>query len=408
MMTTRNDAYKVAVVDDDHSLRQLTSLMLEQVGFIVLEYDSGDDFYRRYINDEPDMALLDVIMPGASGHTVCRKIMEQDPDTYMPIIIMTADDSLDSIDAAFECGATDFFPKPLNFPLLIQRIRYALRNADAWRLQSAYQQQMLQSEKMASLGQLAAGVAHEINNPVGYVSSNIQMLDDFTQRIALYVQGLDSLMTDVNAGPDWRIKAAELRNQHQLDFVLSELPGMLSDIDEGINRVDEIVRSLKSYAHPEEEALKPTDLVDLVLSVRKLIVGDLKYKAELTVEVPDHEVWIEANSTTLHQVLMNLLVNAFQSIDHDNGQVNLAVSVPSEDVMVEVRDNGTGIDNNELQQIFDPFYTTKPAGEGTGLGLSVSKAIMEKHGGSIQVESTPGRGSCFLLTFPLIDAKTKI
>ena len=388
---------KVAVVDDEPHLRALLFTMLDHAGFDVADYADGELAYQGYIDNKPDLLLIDVWMPGRSGHDVCRQIRQELKDNLTPIIIMTGNDDLSAINEAFESGATDFFPKPINIPLLIQRIRYALRNADAWRQRAAYQHQLLQSDKMASLGQLAAGVAHEINNPIGYVISNVQVLNTYTETLSRYLTRIESIAQS-DSSPKQRLTELEsARIDDRIQAIRSDLPEMLVDIEDGVQRISEIVKSLKIYAHPEEDKLTPTDLNELLLSVRKMIVGDLKYRAEVKLSLPETTLWVMANPSKFYQVLMNLLINAVQAIEHDQGIVELVLRPVEQHALIEVIDNGSGMSDEVLSRIFDPFFTTKDIGVGTGLGLSVSKAIVEKHNGRLEVVSQPGKGTTFTL-----------
>lgn len=393
---------KIAVVDDEAAFRKLIGTKLIQSGFEVVEYADGEAAFKGFISDKPHLVLMDVWMPGDSGYDICRKIRDELQDSMTPVIIMTGNDDLSSIKQAFESGATDFFPKPVNIPLLEQRIRYALRNSEAWQLQASYQHQMLLSEKMASLGQLAAGVAHEINNPIGYVQSNVQIL-------SLYVRDLMHYVTELNrAAPASAVTGSlqadlvKARKAFRIDAIEADLPAMLADIEEGLDRVGDIVKSLKTYAHPEEDKMTPTELGGLLQSVSKMMVGELKYKAHVAVQLPSVPVWVLANPSKLYQVLVNLLVNAVQSIDHSDGQVQLILRSTPDQAFIDVIDNGSGMGDDILYRLFDPFFTTKGVGEGTGLGLSVSKAIVEKHQGTLTVNSEPGKGSTFTLAVPQI------
>ncbi|WP_127559052.1 sensor histidine kinase [Saccharospirillum alexandrii] len=388
----------VAVVDDERNLRTLLRAMLTQAGFDVIEYADAETAYQGFINSKPHLLLTDVWMPGESGHDLCRRIRRDLEDIITPIIIMTGNDDLSSIDEAFESGATDFFPKPINYPLLVQRIRYALRNSEAWHMQTSYQSQMLQSEKMASLGQLAAGVAHEINNPIGYVLSNVQVLGSYTESLLQYIAQLESNAQSGASSEDRQAALTLMDAYDQVKAIKADLPEMLADIEEGLGRISEIVKSLKIYAHPEQEKLTPTNLIELVQSVKKMIVGDLKYRADVKTEFPEAAVWVMANPSKLYQVLMNLLINAVQAIEHDHGQVCIKLKAQGDRALIEVTDNGKGMAEEELSRIFDPFYTTKDIGEGTGLGLSVSKAIVEKHEGRLSVVSEVNKGTTFTLS----------
>lgn len=394
--------YTIAVVDDEQSIRTLLCKMLTQAGFEVLPYASGEAAYAAFEVQKPDLMLLDVFMPGWTGYDVCAAVRQTLKDDITPIIIMTGNDDLQSIEAAFHSGATDFFPKPLNFPLLIQRLRYALRNTEAWQMQTAYQRSMLQSEKMASLGQLAAGIAHEINNPIGYVISNVQLLAECAPKMNAFVQELKTIAQSPAPASDRHATIKRLEVDMALDRFSDDLPHIMNDIEDGLERISEIVKSLKVYAHPEEDKLERTDFSELLVSVEKLLLGNVKNRVSLTVEVPEEPVYVMAVAPKLCQVFINLVMNAVQSIKHDHGEVQVKLYPEGTQVHVDVIDNGIGMEPLALTKVFDPFYTTKEIGEGTGLGLSVSKAIVEKHGGHLSVQSQLGEGSLFRVSLPYV------
>ncbi|MFY0665333.1 MAG: response regulator [Natronospirillum sp.] len=399
---TVESRYTVAVVDDESNLRALLCRMLTQAGFDVEPFANGELAYEAFQTSKPDLMLLDVFMPGWSGYDVCSAIRQTLKDEITPIIIMTGNDDLQSIEAAFQSGATDFFPKPMNFPLLIQRVRYALRNTQAWKMQTAYQRSMLQSDKMASLGRLAAGIAHEINNPIGYVISNVQMLSGYAPKLTEYVAKLKCIAQSTEPVSDRRVSVTEVEAEHSMDRFSEDLPKIMIDIEDGIDRIGEIVKSLKVYAHPEEDKLVRTDFNELLLSIEKLLMGNVKNRVNLQFELPEEPVFVMAIAPKLGQVFINLVMNAVQSIKHDQGQVVVKLHRVDTNAQVDVIDNGCGMEHSELTKIFDPFYTTKEVGEGTGLGLSVSKAIVEKHGGQLTVESHVDEGSLFRVALPFV------
>ncbi|MHA7878667.1 MAG: sensor histidine kinase [Saccharospirillum sp.] len=400
----RQSLPRVTVVDDEPNLVALLVTMLNKSGFDVTSYADGESALEGFVKDQPSLLLLDVWMPGMSGHQVCRYIRETLKDTLTPVIIMTGNDDYDAISEAFDSGATDFLPKPINIPLLVQRIRYALRNTEAWQQRAAFQHQMLQSEKMASLGQLAAGVAHEINNPIGYVLSNVQVLSGYTQALTRYLARLETIGQSPAEAAERSAQILQGQQEDRIAALLADLPEMLTDIEDGVLRISDIVKSLKIYAHPEEDKLTPTDLTELLQSVGKMMVGELKNRAEVSMALPESPVWVLANPSKLYQVVMNLLINAVQSIDHDHGLVRMELRTHGRQALIDVTDNGAGMSEDVQARIFDPFFTTKEIGVGTGLGLSVSKAIIDKHHGQLTVMTQPGQGTTFTVSLSLTDA----
>jgi len=260
------------------------------------------------------------------------------------------------------------------------------------RLASA-QEQLLQSEKMASIGQLAAGVAHEINNPIGYVHSNLGTLRE-------YVSSLLALLEHYAAqvSPDDEA-SRQVRERLDIDFIVGDLPQLLDESREGIERVTKIVQDLKEFSHVGDETPRAVDLHKGLDSTLNIVWNDLKYKVQLEKHYGELPL-VECNPSELNQVFMNLLINAGQAIA-ERGTITLATGVDEDQAWVSVTDSGCGIPNDALQRIFDPFFTTKPIGRGTGLGLAIAYRIVAKHHGRIEVRSRPGFGSTFRVVLPV-------
>ncbi len=259
------------------------------------------------------------------------------------------------------------------------------------------QTQLLQSEKMASIGQLAAGVAHEINNPVGYVKSNLNTLTDYIsdllQLIALYEQHQSELGGAAVSAIEQTKQAIDFA------FLKEDMTTLLEESQEGVNRVQHIVQDLKEFSHVDEAEWQCVDLHKGLDSTLNLVYNELKYKAQVVKEygeIPE----IRCLPQQLNQVFMNLLVNAAQALE-EHGTITLRTYADGQTVTVEVEDTGPGIPPEKLNRIFEPFFTTKPVGKGTGLGLSIAYGIVSKHGGSIEVESEPGRGTVFKVRLPI-------
>ncbi len=258
--------------------------------------------------------------------------------------------------------------------------------------------QMLQKEKMASIGQLAAGVAHEINNPVGYVLSNLTSLDKYFTRMCDYTTWLQEL---ANRGEDevLRQMLSQRRRELKLDFMMEDVGDLMAESVEGAQRIRSIVQNLKTFSRVDEAELKPVDLNECIESTINIVWSEIKYKAELVRDLGDFPL-LECYPQQLSQVFMNLLVNAAQAIE-GQGSIEIRSWQQGDNVCVSVSDTGIGIEKEHIERIFEPFYTTKPVGQGTGLGLSIIYEIVQKHGGDIQVQSVPGQGTTFTLSFPM-------
>lgn len=261
------------------------------------------------------------------------------------------------------------------------------------------QDQLLQSEKMASIGQLAAGVAHEINNPVGYVSSNINALKGYINEL---LQLLEKYEQQESLLPDSDSKQALLEFKQKLDigFLKEDLDDLIKESLEGVSRVKKIVQDLKDFSHVDEATWETADLHQGLDSTLNIVHNELKYKAEIIKEYGDIPR-VNCLPSQLNQIFMNLLVNAGHAIT-DSGKIFIRSGCQNDDhVWIEIEDTGSGIDPEHLKKIFEPFFTTKEVGKGTGLGLSLTYGIIKKHHGDIQVRSEIGKGTCFRITLPV-------
>ena len=268
---------------------------------------------------------------------------------------------------------------------------------------STAQQQLLQADKLASIGQLAAGVAHEINNPIGYIFSNFgtlqNYLDSLFQMLQAYQDAEPCIAADVAAA------LGALRASIDLDFLRSDIPVLMSESKEGIVRVRHIVQDLKDFSRGDAQLEWVwANLHHGINSTLNIVSNEVKYKADVIKEygeIPD----IECLPSQINQVIMNLVVNAAHAIGERRGKITLRTgSTPADgggSVWIEVQDSGCGIAPENLSRIFDPFFTTKAVGKGTGLGLSLAYGIVQKHQGRIDVSSEPGQGTTFRITLPV-------
>lgn len=266
------------------------------------------------------------------------------------------------------------------------------------------QEQLVQSEKMASIGQLAAGVAHEINNPIGFSLSNLTTLSEYVESFIkldkLVVKNLPDLANHTLSNHYQTLRKAE-----DIDFISEDLKELLEDTVKGLNRVSAIVANLKKVTHAGELEMELADVNDIIEESIKVVWSELKYNMEVEKQLASVPM-VPCHTGEIHQVLMNLFLNASHACE-DKGILTLKTSTKEEKgkkwVVINVSDNGKGMPREVRKKIFDPFFTTKPVGVGTGLGLSVSFGIIEKHEGTIQVASEEGKGTTFTISLPLPD-----
>ena len=261
------------------------------------------------------------------------------------------------------------------------------------------QAQLLQSEKMASIGQLAAGIAHEINNPIGFVNSNMGALRGYVDTLCELVDGFDQVVGALTDRPELKASTSQLKKKADFDFLKEDVGQLVQESLDGLKRVKDIVQSLKDFAHIGETDWQYADLHAGIDSTLTIANNEFKYKAVVKKEYGTLPL-VKCVASQLNQVFMNLIVNASHAIK-DNGVITIRSGAEGDWVWVEVGDNGCGIPADILNRIFEPFFTTKPVGKGTGLGLSLSYNIVTKHGGRIEVASELGQGTRFTVHLPV-------
>ncbi len=283
---------------------------------------------------------------------------------------------------------------------LEERVRSATRELES------RQAQLIQSEKLASLGQMAASIAHEINNPVGYVSSNVSTLGGYItvlrRLLELYLRMEDSLAPEARESVAELLEQARvLREQEHLDELLQDMDDLLADTKEGTVRIREFIQDLKTFVREESGTSQQADVNKLLQVTLRMVRHELKHKCQVRLDFGPMPL-VRCFPTQLNQVFMNLLLNASQAIEL-RGDIHITTRREGSEAVVWIRDSGRGMSPETLERLFTPFFTTKPAGQGTGLGLSICYAIISRHKGRIQVESELGKGTTFVVRLPLTE-----
>jgi len=268
------------------------------------------------------------------------------------------------------------------------------------------QSQLIQSEKMASLGQMVAGIAHEMNTPLGYVRNNVEMTRDSLAGVqgvlAAYEQALDAVLTGADdKAVEQAIGAVDLARGSIDDGLLADLSGVLEDTVFGVDQIADLVSSLKDFSRRDQVQSEAIDVHKLIESALK-IGGNILRKKNIEIERRFCEVpQIECAPAQINQVLLNLITNAAQAIERADGRISVHTHASAQFVLIAIEDNGKGIEPHHLEHIFDPFYTTKPVGQGTGLGLAICYQIINQPGGSIRAPSNVGVGTRFIVALPI-------
>lgn len=265
------------------------------------------------------------------------------------------------------------------------------------------QNQLVQSEKMSSLGQIAAGMAHEINNPIGFVTSNMDTLHDYCRIFTQLIQRYKELeKVSHNHQEQEMLKAIQgieaLKAKEDIDFIIEDLEQLFTESLDGLHRTREIVANLKSFARVDSGEQQEVDLNECLENTLKIIWNELKYTIELKKDYGELPP-LKCNGGQLSQVFMNIIMNARDACG-EKGQIEISTGYQEPDLIVKIKDNGCGIPKAVMEKIFDPFFTTKPVGSGTGLGMSISFGIIEQHKGRIEVDSEEGIGTTFTIILP--------
>jgi len=410
----------ILIVDDDRANRMVLKRSL-QTEYRLFEAVDGEECLNMLEQHHIDLVLLDLMMPGLSGFDVLRHAQENPDKNYPKFIVLSALMDSKTISSVLKLGAVDYLTKPFNIEEMLARIntqivldkrelalekivskRTSQLQATNKRLEATFQQ-LLQSEKMASIGQLAAGVAHEINNPVGFIYSNLSSLGEYLNDIQSLIEMYQQLEKQVKEDPSEaqaQIEAIKKKsNEIDIDYILNDIPDLLKDTVEGTERVKNIVLNLKHFSRADDNSFEFADINDGLESTLKVVWNELKYKCDVNKDFAELPL-IKCNMNQLNQVFTNLLVNAAQAIEK-HGQINITTRHVDDNVQIIVSDTGKGIDKENLSKLFEPFFTTKPVGQGTGLGLYLSYEIIMKHAGKIEVESEKDKGTTFTITLPV-------
>jgi signal transduction histidine kinase len=384
---------------------------LQQWGHQVVAAPDGAVAWRLFEESEFPLVLSDWVMPEMDGLELIRQIRSRPSGAYVYIILLTARAQKQDVIEGLESGANDFVTKPFDRGELRVRLRAGERIIELEQTLAAQnralreaQTALVQTEKLASLGQLAAGMAHEINNPIAYVSNNLAVLrrdvPAALQVLDKYREGLEQLRGVV---PDLAAEVERMEEEIDLPYIRDSLPRLFERSLDGLKRVRDIIKNLRDFARLDEADFKEADLNAALQSTLEIASHEIKKSAiQLRTQFTELPT-VLCHPGKINQVFLNVLLNAVQATA-PGGEVMVRTrmdeAVGTGGVAIEVQDNGCGIKPEHLPHIFDPFFTTKPVGQGTGLGLSVSYGIIRDHGGSIEVESEVGRGTLFRIRLP--------
>lgn len=411
---------KILLVDDEEQIKSVMSRWLRDVGYACEKAADAEQALSWLAREPFILAVLDIMMPGLSGIELLKKIRIEYPD--LAVIMVTGVDTPEVAGTALELGASGYIVKPFGRNELLIYVVHALHRRELEKknreyrenlerlirerteeLEQAYadlkssQGHLVQQEKMATLGQLAAGVAHEVKNPTGYIGSNLGTLNRHLGKIAGHIRLQDEYISALPAEKIEEVRQAG--NRIKLDFLLEDCEQIIIECLEGVNRINKIVEGLKTFSRKDKDVARPANINDCLENALTVAWNEIKYKAVVEKEYGDLPL-INCFPNKLGQVFMNILVNGAHAIE-DQGKITVRTRVVDDTIHVRISDTGCGMSRETMDKIFDPFFTTKEEGKGTGLGLAISHEIMEQHHGDILVESTVGKGTTFTIILPI-------
>lgn len=419
---------KILAVDDVAANLEVIVETLSPVGYKVAAATNGERALRRLEAYYPDLILLDIQMPEMDGFDVCKQLKANPQTADIPVIFITAFSDIERVSKGFSLGAVDYITKPFREAELLARVnahvqlrqinqhleqRVRERTSELEQLLEqlkASQLQLVQQEKMSTLGNLIAGVAHEVNNPVSCVSGNVLELKQNLTDIFAYIN------LCLNRAPiaDQEAFAAKI----DLEFLLEDLPKMVDSMEKACDRIINVSRSLRTFSRVNQNSKLDVNINEeientLLILKHRLRANDHRPQIEIIKhygEVPQ----VSCFPDQLNQVFMNLLVNAIDALEDGNrgkvykeiqtqpNQITIKTDCVNDQMYIHIQDNGTGMSEDIQTRIFDHLYTTKEPGKGTGLGLAIAKQIIvDVHGGDIHVKSVVSQGTEFIVSFPI-------
>jgi signal transduction histidine kinase len=400
----------ILVTDDSPDIVELLSFDLESQGHEVLRAYHGRQALELAAARRPDVILLDIMMPELSGIEVCHRLKADPELKAIPVILLTAKSLNEEVVEGLDAGAHDYVTKPFCREILAARLRSALRTKhdhdtilrmnEQLRAETAerkrVQRELIQAQRMEAVGQLAAGIAHEINTPAQYITNDIHFIQT----------GFAILQKTLGTA------ACRSPAEAEVEYLLEEIPKAIQESLEGVGSISRIVRAIGDFSRPVGEAKVPADLNELIANTLIVSRNFWKSVAEVHSELDPQLPLVPCIANLLGQAILSLIVNSAQSIaevvgDGSAGKGTITVGTRSDagSVEIQVADTGTGIPEEIRSRVYDPFFTTREVGKARGLGLAIAHSIVvDKHGGTIRFETQPGQGTAFTIRLPTAES----
>jgi signal transduction histidine kinase len=404
------DRMRILLAEDDPVTRKLMTRLLNQAGYEVDAVADGTAALRKMTDHYYPMLVTDWEMPGMDGIELCKAVRSLALGGYVYTLLLTGRDAKARVIAGLEAGADDYLVKPIHEQELIARLNTGRRILTLEHSLKTLELERSQAQKLESVGRLAAGVAHEINTPVQFVSDNVQFVRASLPQIAAVIHAFRNLQQTVQSGGDVagaESLAAAADKAADLDYIMENAPLAIESAIDGLGRIATIVRSMKEFAHPDQAAKSLADLNQAIRGTLVIAHNEYKYVAELDAQYGELPA-VPCYLGEINQVILNLLVNAAHAISDvvkdtaSLGKLTVRTRLDGEAVEISIADTGTGIPEAARDKIFDPFFTTKEVGRGTGQGLAIARSvIVNKHGGTLRFETECGKGTTFIIRLPI-------
>lgn len=423
--------YIVLIVDDDDFVREMIAEIFQGADFLTETVSNGNDALQRLsLNSTFDVVVSDMNMPGMNGLELLKEIRKNGMD--IPLIILTGNEELTIAIEAMNNGANDYLLKDENIQDTIllsakgvlEKHELKLQNRQLMdelidknkeiensliEVQNAYselrkaQAQILQQEKMASIGQLAAGVAHEINNPMGFITSNIRMFEKYLVKLIEFISTQSDSISQLNSNKPVETVEAK-RASLKIDYIIKDSADLLIESLQGAERVIKIVQDLKNFSSVDATGESLSDINSGIEDTLSIMNNEFRDGINIHKDLGIIPKTV-CSQGQLNQVFVNILLNAVQSIEN-LGEISVKSWFGDGKIFVSFSNTGAGITKEHLPKIFDPFFTTKAVGKGQGLGLTVAYDIVKKHGGDITVDSEVGKGATFTISIPVVEGNS--
>ena len=430
----------ILLVEDDKVSALILRKTLERLGHVVTLTGDGQAAWEILSSQPFKVIISDWMMPRLDGLGLCRLLRERGGDTYSYFVLLTSRDAKEDRLSAFCAGVDDFLTKPFNPGDLLAKIKVAERilgmheqlRAHTVQLESLHEElriqnsqlkdqwelerELSQSRKLQSIGMLAAGIAHEINTPMQYLGDNARFLAGAFDELAAYTKAVETVAREVPSSAQAEGRLKEIAQHTDVDYLRREIPRAIDQSLSGIDHVSTIVQALKEFSHPGTLEKCAVDINQAVLNTLTVASGQWRHVAEIETSLAPHIPAVPAFPGDLNQALLNVIVNAAQAIE-DKGErpdpsknlIRVETSFDETHVEVRISDTGIGIPEKNRERIFDPFFTSKQVGRGTGQGLSITYGvIVEKHGGTISFETTEGKGTDFIIRLPFDENRSPL